>query len=401
MDSEEIVEWCDEYLPELYNPGYFDDENTTLTIRQEVVQLAHSTVLEFIEDEDERDIMLEEIQDASEDWFRTHRDAEIDALQPLSEDDITAILSRPQTTQHSGDWYAQRSNRLTASEFSKILDGRRGRLLREKIANAAGEWSQSNMGIATEDGKMNACIWGHRFEPIVRDIYELESAGVGAVSDTVGRFTHATIPWLSASPDGLVIRGPIAGRLVEIKAPYSRDPDESEFIYKDYYPQMQIQMEVCDLEAVDFTEAVFEQCHTSIMDEHTDEIAAARWKGYIRVIGKRDEPSTWKYQYTAPVEDLEDAILPPMDTSSNTDVSILETSVWWLKNWYPRTVMRNRTWWETIAKPAAELFWTQVISGREAAAESAVQMEEPTQKLEPEPSPSLSPSLSSGWKGSS
>jgi len=385
MNSEELVEWCDEYLPDLYSPGFFDDEETTLTIRQEVTGLAQSTVLEFIDDEDARETLLEELQDAAEDWFRAHRDAEIDSLQTLSEDAIAAILSRPQTTQHSGDWYAQRSNRLTASEFAKILDGRRGRLLREKIANVPGDWSQSNIGIATEDGKMNACIWGHRFEPIVRDIYELESAGVGTVSDTVGRFTHATIPWMSASPDGLVLRGPLAGRLVEIKAPYSRDPDETEFIYKDYYPQMQIQMEVCDLDAVDFTEAVFGQCYTTVMEEHAAEIAAARWKGYIRVLGKIEDSSTWKYQYTAPVEDLEDALLP--DPNPNTDVSIVETSVWWLKNWYPRTVLRNRMWWETVAKPAAQLFWAQVVSGREAAA------------LEPVPD-SNTVVVKDGWLGS-
>lgn len=383
MNSEELVEWCDEYLPELYSPGFFDDEETTLTIRQEVTVLAQSTVLEFIDDEDARETLLEELQDAAEDWFRAHRDAEIDSLQPLSEDAIAAILSRPQTTQHSGDWYAQRSNRLTASEFAKILDGRRGRLLREKIANVPGDWSQSNIGIATEDGKMNACIWGHRFEPIVRDIYELESAGVGTVSDTVGRFTHATIPWMSASPDGLVLRGPLAGRLVEIKAPYSRDPDETEFIYKDYYPQMQIQMEVCDLDAVDFTEAVFGQCYTTVIEEHAAEIAAARWKGYIRVLGKIEDSSTWKYQYTAPVEDLEDARF----SDPNTDVSIVETSVWWLKNWYPRTVLRNRMWWETVAKPAAQLFWAQVVSGREAAA------------LEPVPD-SNTVVVKDGWLGS-
>lgn len=369
MDSDQLAEWCDENLPELYNPGYFDDEDTTLTIRQDVTQLAYSTVLEFIEDEDDRDTMLEEIQDAAEDWFRTHRDADIDAIQPLTEQEVATILSRPQTTQHSGDWYTQRCNRLTASEFAKILDGRRGRLLREKIAQIPGEWSQSNIGIATEENKMNACIWGHRFEPIVRDIYELESAGVGAVSDSVGRFTHATIPWLSASPDGLVTRGALAGRLVEIKAPYSRDPDETEFIYKDYYPQMQIQMEVCDLDAVDFTEAIFGQCHVSSVDEETKAaVSAARWKGYIRVVGKLEDSTTWKYEYTPPVEDLEDAKLSDI---SNTDVSILETSVWWLKHWYPRTVLRNRVWWETVGLPGAELFWAQVLSGREAAAANA------------------------------
>jgi putative phage-type endonuclease len=338
MDQGELAEWCDEHLPELYNPGYFDDEETTLNIRQELEQLAQNTVLDFLDDEEARYTMLDEIQDAAEDWFRTNRTAEIDALMPLSEEQISAILSRPQTAQHSGDWYAQRNNRLTASEFAKILDGRRGRLLREKIAQTPGEWSQSNIGIATEDGRMNACVWGHRFEPIVRQIYELESAGVGTVTDSIGRLTHPTIPWMSASPDGLVTRGPLAGRLVEIKAPYSRDPEETEFVYKDYYPQMQIQMEVCDLEAVDFTEAIFDQCYISCMETHKDEIQAAKWKGIIRVLGKADDSSTWNYQYTLPVEDLEDAVLPV-----NTDDSIVETSVWWLKDWYPRTVLRNPT----------------------------------------------------------
>jgi hypothetical protein len=396
MDPDELAEWCDEYLPELYNPGFFDDEYTTNTIREQIMQLAHSTILEFIDDEDDRDAMFEEIQDTAEDWIRTHRDAEIDALQPLSDDEVSAIMSRPQITQHSGDWYAQRSNRLTASEFSKILDGRRGRLLREKIANVPVDRSQSNMGIATEDGQMNACIWGHRFEPIVRQIYELEYAGVGTVCDTIGRLTHATIPWLSASPDGLVLKGPLAGRLVEIKAPYSRDPDESEFIYKDYYPQMQIQMEVCDLEAVDFTEAIFGQCYTSIKDEHAEEIASARWKGYIRVIGKWGDYSTWKYQYTPPVEDLEDASLPPMEPSSNTDVSILETSVWWLKNWYPRTVLRNRTWWKNKAKPSAEMFWAQVLSGRESKQELEL---EPEPETEQETEPETELETPNGWMG--
>jgi hypothetical protein len=173
---------------------------------------------------------------------------------------------------------------------------------------------------------------------------------------------------------------------VEIKAPYSRDPDETEFIYKDYYPQMQIQMEVCDLDAVDFTEAIFGQCHVSSIDEETKAaVSAARWKGYIRVVGTLEDSTTWKYEYTPPVEDLEDATLP------NTDVSILETSVWWLKHWYPRTVLRNRVWWETVGLPAAELFWAQVLSGREAAATAANAANAETNTVVP----------SEGWQGSS
>jgi putative phage-type endonuclease len=350
-------DWCDEHLPEIYNVGMFDSEEISDEVWEAVNELAAETVLDHIEDSAEREETNEALMDAASAWFRGHHDLMIEAIATGPPDEL---LTRPQTSQHSADWYAQRRNRLTASEFAAILDGRRGALLRQKIdTTATGDRpTQAPVAIAQEDGEMVATSWGHRFEPLTRKIYELELAGVGTVCDTLGRFTHQVHPWLSASPDGVVLSGPLAGRLVEIKSPKSRVPGD--FVPTDYYVQMQVQMEVCDIDAVDFIEARFAQ---SPADDFDEEAAAdARWKGRIQVYGNLESPETWTYRYSEPVEDLDDAVMPPPPA----DLPLLEDSVWWLISWHPRTVLRNPEWWAEEGWPAASLFWAEVQSLRDA-----------------------------------
>ena len=356
----DIETWCDEMLPDLYDEGMFDYEEISEEVWEGVSQ-AMGFLEDAFSDEEERDSMEDTLIEAARDWFRAHHNLQLDLIAPLSADDIHDLCSRPQTAQHSADWYSQRRNRLTASEFNQILDGRRGALLRQKVAPvvegaATDRPFASPVGIAQSDGDMNATTWGHRFESVVRDIYEQELAGPGSVNDSLGRFTHARIPWISASPDGIVTKGPLAGRLLEIKAPKTRQPGD--FVPPEYYVQMQIQMEVCDVDVVDFVEAQFAQRPVAALTtEDKKAIKKASWKGRIEVRGTLENPF---YRYTKAVEDLEDAIFP-----DETDAPLLEQTVWWLVGWYPRTVLRNKIWWHTIGWPNAELFWAEVLSLRE------------------------------------
>jgi hypothetical protein len=367
--SEEAVEWCNEHLHDIYDPGMFDNEEMSEEVWATVGSLIQETLIDFIEDEDARDAMNDEIYDAVNDWFRSHHAIMIDTIVVSSP---AELMKRPQTTQHSADWYAQRRNRLTASEFAQILDGRRGALLRSKVApipeGAAADRPMSvPVSIAQPDGEMVATSWGHRFESVTRAVYELELAGVGTVCDTLGRFQHPVVEWLSASPDGVVLEGALAGRLVEIKSPKSRQPGE--FVPSEYYVQMQIQMEVCDIDAVDFVEAQFAQrpvvhlsgTPISLSEVDATAVSAARWKGRIRVYGRVDDSNTWCYRYSAPVEDLDDAVMP----DGPAGLPLLEESVWWLTGWFPRTVLRNRGWWEETGWPAAQMFWAEVQSLRD------------------------------------
>jgi hypothetical protein len=182
----------------------------------------------------------------------------------------------------------------------------------------------------------------------------------------------------------VVLRGPLAGRLVEIKSPKTRQPGD--FVPDDYYVQMQVQMEVCDLDAVDFVEAQFAQrpvCHYSLTatglrptlsDADTAAMAAATWKGRIEVYGYLDDPTGWCYRYTTPANDLEDVIwLTPVPVA----LPLLESSVWWLTGWFPRTVLRNRTWWRAIGWPEAQMFWVEVETSRLATIPELENEEDP------------------------
>ena len=76
-------------------------------------------------------------------------------------------------------------------------------------------------------------------------------------------------------------------------------------------------------------------------------------------------PESWVYRYTAPVEDLADAVF----RGAAPNMPLLEHSVWWLKGWYPRTVLRNAAWWDGVGWPQAQLFWAEVESLRTDAME--------------------------------
>jgi hypothetical protein len=388
-NDEDLSAWCDEHLPDLYDEGMYDHEDAAEEVWTGLESVIQETVLEFVEDEDERDELQDHLTEMATVWFQEHHAMRIEAIAPLPVATLAAFQSKPQVDQHSAEWYAQRRNRLTASEFSQILDGRRAALLRSKLHPSPADatpiyTNKSPVAIAQPDGEMNATSWGHRFEPVTRQIYELEIAGVGTVCDSLGRFTHPTVPWLSASPDGLVMRGPLAGRLVEIKSPKSRQPGT--YVPDDYYVQMQLQMEVCDLDAVDFIEAQFTQRTVQVYGRtelygaqpiltEADQvaIAMAQWVGRIDVWGDPHEPVTWVYCYSDPAEDLADVTFncePPPGQQ------LLERSIWWLSGWHPRTVLRNPAWWRAVGWPNAELFWAEVESMRAAQVETVMDEDE-------------------------
>jgi hypothetical protein len=361
---EDIAEWCDEHLPELYDSGMYEDEVTFDRVWEHLTTLLTDTIVPFVEHHEE-DHIVHQIMEHAEEWFRCHHTLLIEALEPCGDARLQELISKPQTIQHSPHWYAERMEKLTASEFAHILDGRFGSLLRKKLeqTNADTAMVRSTVGLAQPDGEMNSLSWGHRFEPIVRRIYERETSGKDSVCDSLGRFTHNNISWLSASPDGIVLRGPRQGRLLEIKAPKTRKPGQ--FIPFEYYVQMQIQMEVCDVEAVDFVEAQFSQQFVSTLCTATTEMEAAKWKGRIDVYGRIEDNTTWCYRYSDPVTSVEDITKP--DSPADTTLPLLESSVWWLTGWSLRTVLRNQEWWEEEGRPAAEVFWGNVRTMKQAA----------------------------------
>jgi len=171
------------------------------------------------------------------------------------------ILDEQNPKQGSTAWLRQRYNMITASDAYKALSSQ---TQLHNIIKAKSQPFQC-FGTEDEDGQRNqshgpaAMAWGHMFEPVSVQIYEhLTNEKV----IFMGCIPHPEIPFLGASPDGIVSPWETDGgirqrtqRLLEIKNPISREidgiPSEA------YWIQQQIQMEVCDMEGCDFFETSF------------------------------------------------------------------------------------------------------------------------------------------------
>lgn len=160
-----------------------------------------------------------------------------DALHPR----VTALRTRRQYPQRTPEWYEVRRGLLTASDAAAALGVKpyasyrgcpRSELLGKKLANAP----LNNMFLAH----------GVKYEDEARD---LMAAVLGETVEEYGLVVHATLPWLAASPDGVTH----TGKLVEIKCPLKREIVPGQ-VPSHYFPQVQIQMEVCDIDQTLFVQ---------------------------------------------------------------------------------------------------------------------------------------------------
>ena len=156
--------------------------------------------------------------------------------------------------QRTSAWHAKRGEMITASEVYQLFTGgetRRSLILRKLTPNQA------------STGYAGAMIWGTRFEPIAKELYENETKCT--ITD-VSCVQHPVYPFLGASPDGIIFpKDPSdvrrRGRLVEFKCPFSRA--ESDGIPEAYVHQMQMQMECTGIDECEYAEFRFKQVFSS------------------------------------------------------------------------------------------------------------------------------------------
>lgn len=145
---------------------------------------------------------------------------------------VIRILNEYQIEQKSEEWYNRRSKLLTASDCGTVLGinpyKTRKKLLQEKLGKSKKLFKGN---FITEHG--------HKFEPIAIEKYSV--ACNDKVYDT-GLYIHPAYKWLGASPDGITA----SGKLVEVKCPFKREIKHEVPCY--YYPQIQVQLEVCDID---------------------------------------------------------------------------------------------------------------------------------------------------------
>lgn len=138
--------------------------------------------------------------------------------------------------------YKRRETLMTASDAAAALgipafDGQRGNVRDALIKQKCSNTFKGNM--FTQHGCDN--------EDAVRDrLAEI----IGDSALEFGLLVHPTLDWLGASPDGIFER---SGFMIEIKCPFKRKIIPGHVPHH-YLPQIQTQMEVCQLPACFFVQ---------------------------------------------------------------------------------------------------------------------------------------------------
>lgn len=268
------------------------------------------------------------------------------------DDDLKRILSMPSVAQRTPEWYEARKTLITASACADVLGcNPYRRNSRQEVL-----YEKANPHLASQQNNNIYMMHGTLFEPIASKLYE----HVHAVKmHEIGLLRHPNIPFIGASPDGLVTRG----RMVEIKCPVKRKLVKKGAINGDicpthYWVQIQIQLEVCDLEICDFW-----QC---------------------RFVGKTDL-SEWLHWnptqipgYAGPYKgvicfkDNDTPVYPPRLFDNEwqyaawimTVLPVTRVLYWVLEDCFNQTVSRDREWFSQIALPQLSTFWNEVQNAK-------------------------------------
>jgi hypothetical protein len=281
------------------------------------------------------------------------------------------LLSAPQTPQKSAAWYAESYNMISGHEFGSIITGspaERAATIAKKCNEpviSEGQMDQNIVFLTPPEG-LSPFKWGWRFEPVARDLFEIQFSE-GTVYDGLGRVKHPSLPNLGASPDGLITTGPRVGRLVELKCPISRQLNGS--IPVQYWVQMQLQAEVCDVDAVEYFEvqlgSYIQNGPTCIEFETAVGKAKLPWIGKVCVVADHqdDASNLYRYEYSPLFSTSEVGIIECQAWRPVSGV-VLESALWCVRDYFTTTVLRNRRWWEEVGRPAYETFWDEVRAAR-------------------------------------
>lgn len=289
---------------------------------------------------------------------------------PTIQEKIKKLKNKDQPAQRTSEWYMYRHNLITASNAYKVFENEssRNQLIYEKcvmpfIPSAETENTESHP--VSQVNVNSALHWGQKYEPISVMVYEhLYKTAVG----DFGCIQHDTYHFIGASPDGINIdpSSPIYGRMLEIKNPVSREIDGVP--KKEYWVQMQQQMEVCDLDECDFLETKFiEYVNEDEFNKDGEfaETADGNMKGIIMYFSNKYGNPVYKYK-PLDIDNADDFLVweeQQMDENEDT--------MTWIKNIYWKLdqiscvlVQRNQKWFHDNVGAMKEL-WAIVEKERQ------------------------------------
>ena len=272
------------------------------------------------------------------------------------EDEVKQSLIRlhsfPIQRQRTAEWYATRRQLFSASNLWKLFGtpSQYNSLIYEKCKEV------KQIEFEGDILSPNARNWGIKYEPVSVLIYEHKYDT--QINNSYGCIPHETYP-IGASPDGINIKEnhPKYGHLLEIKNIYNREMNG--IPSKEYWIQMQIQMETCRLEYCDFLETRFKEYSREEFDEDTTN----EYKGIMLFFIPKENTLVHSQFIYVPlgidnmVEWIENKV-----SEMNTHILYI-TTYWYLDEMFCTEIERNDLWFNSSV-PKIEDGWKTVETER-------------------------------------
>ena len=270
---------------------------------------------------------------------------------------LLKLQNIPQPEQRTNEWYIFRNSTLTASNIYKIFmsESSQSQLIIEKCQPIdVNKYKNNNLN--------SPMHWGQKYERV--SVLYYEQLNNTKVSE-FGCIPHSDYSYIAASPDGIICdeNSNIYGRMLEIKNVVSREINGIPKM--EYWIQMQIQMEVCDLNECDFLETKF--IEYSDIEEYKEDyalnISTNKHCGFIMQFSINNEDVYYEY---APfnlhnVESAEYDDWTNLMLEKNKINSYVRNIYWKLETISCILVLRNKLWFKHI-QPYIETFWNALVS---------------------------------------
>jgi putative phage-type endonuclease len=154
------------------------------------------------------------------------------------------LMARTRIPQHSDEWHRVRGTLITGTNLASIVGT-------NPYCSATALFKQKTGQIAIPPVNNIACRHGTLHESEAANVYS-SLMNIPLIEEDIGLVVHPSYSWLAASPDRVASYLPL---LIEIKCPWKRKIIPS-CIPTYYLPQIQLQMEVCDIEWCHFVQYI-------------------------------------------------------------------------------------------------------------------------------------------------
>jgi putative phage-type endonuclease len=260
-----------------------------------------------------------------------------------------------QAPQKSDEWYIFRQSTLTASNIYKIFvsDYTQSQLIIEKS-------EPININKYRVNNLNSALHWGQKYEPVSILYYEHVN---NTTLTQFGCIPHSQYSYIAASPDGIVCdeSSELFGRMIEIKNVVSREINSIPKM--EYWIQMQLQMEVCNLNECDFLETKFTEYLNE--EEYLEDVTCPFPRGFIMQFCVDSEVYYEYPPFTLNITSSDYCAWFEEQLKKNNTKNYVKNIYWKLEVVSCILVLRNTLWFKN-ALPYIELFWNNLVSERDS-----------------------------------